>query len=176
MTGDPTNLSRNPDPPGESRIEELDRPLLSYMPAVGTGWKNWRLEGAGFSPLMIYAALFGLVGLWVLGACLLSLLGPIAMLLLGGGLFALTAYLSKRAACGKHARAWGFVLSAATTFEPPKASAPNAASLCLMRSSEGVELLSASGRTGRSGVHNPDATARRRARPPDHFEPSSACD
>jgi len=98
MTGDPSNPSPYPDPIGGRREDDLDRPLLSYMPAVGKNWKNWRLEGSGFSPIAIYVILLGIVVLWFLGACLLSFLGPIVMLLLGAGLFAVTAYLSKRAA------------------------------------------------------------------------------
>lgn len=93
-----------PNPPGS----ELSRPaplsdyeqrlVANSVAPIGSRWKNWKLQGSGQSPFFIYGFFVGIVVFWLLGACILSLLGPIAMLLAIAALFAVVGYYSKRAA------------------------------------------------------------------------------
>lgn len=93
-----------PNPPGselsrQTPLSDFEQSLLSTPIApIGSRWKNWRLEGAGTSPFIIYGIFLGIVVFWLLGACILSLLGPIGMLFAVAALFAIVGYYSKRAA------------------------------------------------------------------------------
>ncbi len=82
----------------QTPLSDYEQSLLSApIVPIGSRWKNWRLEGAGTSPVIVYGIFIGIVAFWLLGACILSLLGPIGMLLAVGALFAVVGYYSKRA-------------------------------------------------------------------------------
>lgn len=71
----PLNYASDPDPP-PAPVPFAERAERA---------KNWRLEGTGFNPISIYGSLFIILGLWVLGAWVLSWFGPIGAMILTVG-------------------------------------------------------------------------------------------
>ncbi len=97
MNGDaPNPLEPLPSPDADDDRSWAARLLPPSDVPFGSRWKNLRLQGTGLNPILIYGSFLAVFVLWIVGACLLSFLGLIVMLLGVAALFAVTTYYSRR--------------------------------------------------------------------------------
>ncbi len=98
MNGDPPNPSGS-ESSRHAPLSDFEKHLIATRVApLGSRWRNWKLEGSGSNPFIVYGIFVGIIMFWLLGACILSVFGPIVALLAVGALFAAVGYYSKRAA------------------------------------------------------------------------------
>jgi hypothetical protein len=57
--------------------------------------KNFSLAGTGFNPLLVYAIALGAVVFWLIGAWVLSIIGPIFAILVTIGIMVTAAHYSR---------------------------------------------------------------------------------